>query len=217
MVFQLTDDLIFPDPYLGESDGLIAVGGDYSVERLLLAYHNGIFPWSAFRNEQKLWFCPLQRFVIFPNEIHISHSMRALIRKQQYDVTINRDFEGVIHQCGSLRREQEGAWLGDEVIEAYTRLHQLGWASSVEVWEQDKLVGGLYGVAIGNCFIGESMFSIVPSASKLALIALAQFMNENGGTMIDCQLETPHLKSMGGRFIPYDQYMKILTDYDTDK
>lgn len=217
MVFQLTDDLIFPDPYLGESDGLIAVGGDYSTERLLLAYHNGIFPWSAFRNEQKLWFCPLQRFVIFPNEIHISHSMRALIRKQQYDVTINRDFEGVIQQCGSLRREQEGAWLGDEVIEAYTRLHRLGWASSVEVWERDKLVGGLYGVAIGNCFIGESMFSIVPSASKLALIALAQFMNENGGTMIDCQLETPHLKSMGGRIISYDQYMKILTDYDVGK
>lgn len=217
MVFQLTDDLIFPDPYLGESDGLIAVGGDYSTERLLLAYHNGIFPWSAFRNEQKLWFCPLQRFVIFPNEIHISHSMRALIRKQQYDVTINRDFEGVIQQCGSLRRDQEGAWLGDEVIEAYTRLHRLGWASSVEVWERDKLVGGLYGVAIGNCFIGESMFSIVPSASKLALIALAQFMNENGGTMIDCQLETPHLKSMGGRIISYDQYMKILTDYDVGK
>lgn len=217
MVFQLTDDLIFPDPYLGESDGLIAVGGDYSTERLLLAYHNGIFPWSAFRNEQKLWFCPLQRFVIFPNEIHISHSMRALIRKQQYDVTINRDFEGVIQQCGSLRRDQDGAWLGDEVIEAYTRLHRLGWASSVEVWERDKLVGGLYGVAIGNCFIGESMFSIVPSASKLALIALAQFMNENGGTMIDCQLETPHLKSMGGRIISYDQYMKILTDYDVGK
>lgn len=216
MVFQLTDDLIFPDPYLGEPDGLIAVGGDYSTDRLLLAYHNGIFPWSAFRNEQKLWFCPLQRFVIFPNEIHISHSMRSLIRRQRYDITINRDFNGVIHNCGNLRREQDGAWLGDEIIEAYTRLHRLGWASSVEVWDAQKLVGGLYGVAIGNCFIGESMFSLVPSASKLALIALARWMEANGGTMIDCQLETPHLKSMGGRFIPYDQYMKILTDYDAD-
>lgn len=214
MVFQLTEDLVFPDPHLGEPDGLLAVGGDYSVERLLLAYSNGIFPWSAFRNEQKLWFCPMQRFVIFPDEIHVSHSMRSLIRKQRYAITVNRDFEGVIRNCGALRYEQEGAWLGEEVIEAFTRLHELGWATSVEVWEDEKLVGGLYGVVIGNSFIGESMFSLVPSASKLALIALAQFMSDNGGKMIDCQLETPHLRSMGGRFIPYEEYMKILSDSD---
>lgn len=210
MIFQLNDKLIFPDPYLGEEDGLLAVGGDYSTERLLLAYSNGIFPWSAFRNEQKLWFCPLKRFVIFPNEIHVSHSMRSLIRKQQYDVTINKDFDGVIRGCGEGRSEHPGAWLGDEIIEAYTRLHSEGWAASVEVWDRNNLVGGLYGVLMGNCFIGESMFSRVPNASKLALITLAHWMNANGGTLIDCQFETPHLKSMGGRYISYEEYMEYL-------
>ncbi len=212
MVFELTDELVFPDPRLGEPDGLIAVGGDYSTERLLLAYSNGIFPWSAFRNNQKLWFCPLQRFVIFPEEIHISHSMRNLLRKNLYEVSINRDFEGVIRNCGELRYNQQGAWLGEEVVEAYTRLHHEGWAASFEVWEKGNLVGGLYGVTIGNTFIGESMFSLVPNASKIALIALAQFLADNGGRMIDCQLETPHLRSMGGRYITYDEYMKILND-----
>ena len=210
MIFQLNDKLIFPDPYLGEEDGLLAVGGDYSTERLLLAYSNGIFPWSAFRNEQKLWFCPLKRFVIFPNEIHVSHSMRSLIRKQQYDVTINKDFDGVIRGCGEGRSEHPGAWLGDEIIEAYTRLHSEGWAASVEVWDRNNLVGGLYGVLMGNCFLGESMFSRVPNASKLALITLAHWMNANGGTLIDCQFETPHLKSMGGRYISYEEYMEYL-------
>lgn len=210
MIFQLNDKLIFPDPYLGEEDGLLAVGGDYSTERLLLAYSNGIFPWSAFRNEQKLWFCPLKRFVIFPNEIHVSHSMRSLIRKQQYDITINKDFDGVIRGCGEGRSEHPGAWLGDEIIEAYTRLHSEGWAASVEVWDRNNLVGGLYGVLMGNCFIGESMFSRVPNASKLALISLAHWMNSNGGTLIDCQFETPHLKSMGGRYISYEEYMEYL-------
>lgn len=210
MIFQLNDKLIFPDPYLGEEDGLLAVGGDYSTERLLLAYSNGIFPWSAFRNEQKLWFCPLKRFVIFPNEIHVSHSMRSLIRKQQYDITINKDFDGVIRGCGEGRSEHPGAWLGDEIIEAYTRLHSEGWAASVEVWDRNNLVGGLYGVLMGNCFIGESMFSRVPNASKLALITLAHWMNANGGTLIDCQFETPHLKSMGGRYISYEEYMEYL-------
>ncbi len=210
MIFQLNDKLIFPDPYLGEEDGLLAVGGDYSTERLLLAYSNGIFPWSAFRNEQKLWFCPLKRFVIFPNEIHVSHSMRSLIRKQQYDITINKDFDGVIRGCGEGRSEHPGAWLGEEIIEAYTRLHSEGWAASVEVWDRNNLVGGLYGVLMGNCFIGESMFSRVPNASKLALITLAHWMNANGGTLIDCQFETPHLKSMGGRYISYEEYMEYL-------
>lgn len=210
MIFQLTDEIAFPDPYLGEPDGLLAIGGDYSTERLLLAYSNGIFPWSDFRQGQKLWYCPLNRFVIFPNEIHMSHSMRQLIRKQRYDVTINNDFEGVINGCSENRYDKPGAWLGEEVIEAFTRLNKLGWAASVEVWDNDSLVGGLYGVTIGDCFIGESMFSRIPNASKLALIALAQYMRQNGGSLIDCQLETPHLKSMGGRFISYDEYMNHL-------
>lgn len=211
MIFRLSKKLGFPDPRLGEEDGLLAVGGDLSVDRLLLAYSNGIFPWYSFRDSDILWFCPMQRFVIFPNEIHVSHSMRNLLNKEKYRVTINQDFAGVIKNCGDLRKDQEGAWLGDDMTKAYTELHHQGFAASVEVWDQDdKLVGGLYGVTLGRCFFGESMFSLVPSASKLALIGLADTMAENGGVMIDCQLETPHLKSMGGRFISYDEYMKYV-------
>lgn len=210
MVYQLTKKLSFPDPRYGDPDGMLAVGGDLSVDRLLLAYSNGIFPWYAFREGMIQWWCPMERFVIFPDEIHISHSMRALINKQTYKLTINQAFHEVIHACGELRIDMEGAWLGQEMIEAYTRLHEQGFAASVEVWEDGRLVGGLYGVNIGNCFFGESMFSLVPSASKLALIHLAQFLQKHGGTLIDCQFETPHLKSMGGRFISYEEYMELL-------
>jgi leucyl/phenylalanyl-tRNA--protein transferase len=212
MVFQLDDHYLwFPDPYLGEEDGLIAVGGDLSIDRLLLAYSHGIFPWYAFReNPERLWFCPLKRFVIFPDEIHVSHSMRTLMNKGRYRVSVNEDFEGVIRHCSELRIHEQGAWLGEEMIEAYLRLFEQGFAASVEVWEEEKLVGGLYGVTIGSGFFGESMFSLVPSASKLALIVLAKTMQEVGGKIIDCQFETAHLKSMGGRYITYEEYMGIL-------
>ena len=218
MVFQLDDSLAFPDPHYGEPDGLLAVGGDLSVDRLLLAYSNGIFPWYSFRDcEEILWYCPMQRFVIFPNEIHISHSMRTFINRGEYQVSINNDFEGVIRQCSQLRINEQGAWLGKDMIHAYTELHRQKLAASVEVWADDdttldgyRLVGGLYGVVIGRAFFGESMFSLVPNASKLALIHLAQTLAMKGGTLIDCQLETPHLRSMGGRFISYDDYMEIL-------
>ena len=211
MIYQLTDQIAFPDPRNGEEDGLFAIGGDLSIDRLLLAYSNGIFPWYSFRDSDILWFCPMNRFVIFPDEIHVSHSMRTLMNKGLYHVTINQDFVSVIKNCGDLRKEMEGAWLGDDMTKAYTALHEQGFAASVEVWDQEeKLVGGLYGVTIGRCFFGESMFSLVPSASKLALIFLAKVFAQNGGVMIDCQLETPHLKSMGGRYIPYDEYMKYV-------
>ena len=214
MVFQLSDEMVFPDPHLGEEDGLLAVGGDLSEERLLLAYSYGIFPWFSFRDwPYPAWHCPLQRFVIFPDEIHISHSMRTLMNKRLYKVTFNRDFDGVIEGCCKVddRYHQKGAWLGEEMITAYRHLNRQGYASSVEVWDaRGELVGGLYGVVMGPCFIGESMFSMVPNASKLALISLAQVMSRIGGKMIDCQLETPHLKSMGGRFISYDEYLEIL-------
>lgn len=218
MVFQLDDDIWFPNPRLGEPDGLLAIGGDLSLDRLLLAYCNGIFPWSDYRREQRMWHCPMQRFVIFPEEIHISHSMRTLINRRKYRVTIDRDFEGVIKHCGKLRIDQPGAWLGKEMTEAYTMMHHEGWASSVEVWDNDdKLVGGLYGVTIGRCFVGESMFSLVPNASKLALIFLAQTLQLSPGTLIDCQLKTDHLESMGGRYIPYDEYMKYMPSYNDDE
>ena len=210
MVCRLNDELWFPDPHFGDDDGCIAVGGDLSVDRLLLAYSNGIFPWFAFRRDEPVWYCPMRRFVIFPNEIHVSHSMRTLMNKGRYRLSINEDFEGVIHNCGQLRIDEEGAWLGPNMMEAYTELHRQGFAASVEVWEEERLVGGLYGVNIGRAFFGESMFSLVPSASKLALIHLARTMQQLGGSIIDCQFETAHLKSMGGRYISYDNYMKLI-------
>ena len=212
-VYQLDDELWFPDPHGGNHNGIIAVGGDLSVQRLLLAYSNGIFPWFSFRfREQPHWYCPLDRFVIFPNEIHISHSMKQLISKQCYKVTINQDFEGVIRNCSTVNNRigEDGAWLGPDMIAAYIELHKQGYAASVEVWDGEKLVGGLYGVTLCNAFFGESMFSLVPNASKLALIGLAQILQELEWHFIDCQFETAHLKSMGGRHIPYDEYMQIL-------
>ena len=212
MIYQLDDDLWFPDPRLADEDGCLAVGGDLSIDRLLLAYQHGIFPWFSFRdNEEPVWYCPHERFVIFPDEIHISHSMRTLLNKKKYTFSLNEDFEGVIHNCSKLRYEEEGAWLGEDIIKAYTELHRQGFAASVEVWEEERLVGGLYGVNIGSAFFGESMFSLVPSGSKLALIHLAKTMQELNGSIIDCQLKTAHLESMGGRYISYDEYMKLLS------
>ena len=212
-VYQLDDELWFPDPYLGEDDGLVAVGGDLSVERLLLAYSNGFFPWYAFQMESEPhWYCPLDRYIIFPNEIHISHSMKQLLRQNKYEVTINQDFEGVIHGCSKAqeRNKEVGAWLGPDIIKSYTELHCRGYAASVEVWEGERLVGGLYGVVLRNAFFGESMFSLVPNASKLALIHLAKAMERVDGCFIDCQFETPLFKSMGGRHITYEKYMKLI-------
>ena len=245
-VWQLDDELWFPDPRWGEDDGLVAIGGDLSVERLVLAYSNGFFPWYAFQMESEPhWYCPLDRYVIFPNEIHISHSMKQLLRQHKYEVTVNQDFEGVIHGCSTAqgRNEEGGAWLGPDIIEAFTRLHRLGYATSVEVWEPTdnaegrRLVGGLYGVTLRNAltfgrasscsavsselddtrsigaFMGECMFSLVPNASKLALIHLVKAMETVGGCFIDCQFETPLFKSMGGKHITYDDYMKLLNGH----
>lgn len=215
MVFRLNDDEVgFPDPHLGEEDGFFAVGGKLTPEWLLTAYSNGIFPWFGFReNPDICWYCPMQRFVIFPDEIHISHSMKQLLKKAKYTVSLNNDFEGVIRNCGQVdgRYEHEGAWLGKDMTEAYTTLHRMGYATSVEVWDGDALVGGLYGVTIGRNFIGESMFSIIPNGSKIALIYLASVVSQVGG-FIDCQLKTPHLESMGGRYISYEEYMERLLD-----
>lgn len=233
MVWRLQDDdpTLFPNPHCGDEDGLIAVGGDLSPERLVCAYSNGIFPWYGFKeNEDIMWWCPLKRFVIFPDEIHISHSMKQLIKKGTYTVTINEAFDEVIEQCSrsAQRDEQRGAWLGPDMVKAYKAMFDLGLASSVEVWDENgnpstgsgqtenenvdekcRLVGGLYGINIGYNFFGESMFSLVPSASKLALIFLAQKLQPFGG-IIDCQFETPHLRSMGGRHITYEEYMEHL-------
>ncbi|MDE6717291.1 MAG: leucyl/phenylalanyl-tRNA--protein transferase [Muribaculaceae bacterium] len=214
MVFGLSNEMnFFPDPRLGEPDGLFAIGGDLSPERLLEAYSIGAFPWYSFRSKGEdgpWWYCPMRRFVIFPDEIHVSHSMRTMLNKGECDVTFNHAFEDVIRGCAEHRIDEPGAWLGEDMIEAYSKLYAMGFAASVEIWKDGALVGGLYGVTIGNVFFGESMFSRIPGASKLALIHLARMMSKRGGLMIDCQFETPHLKSMGGRIISYEEYLEII-------
>ena len=218
-VYQLDDELWFPDPHYGEDDGLVAVGGDLSINRLLLAYSHGFFPWYPVNLEDEpKWYCPLDRFVIFPNEIHVSHSMRTMLNKGIYEISFNQAFEQVIQGCSKVdgRDRSLGAWLDGPIITAYTQMHEAGYAVSVEVWqksgEERQLIGGLYGIFLRGAFFGESMFSEAPSASKIALIALAQRLSQIGGKFIDCQFETSHLKSMGGRHIPYEEYMRILCE-----
>lgn len=201
---------LFPKPEKGNGYGRIAVGKDLSPETLVEAYSNGVFPYFDFREGDIEWFCPYDRFVIFPSEIHVSHSTRNLFNKGIYRITYNSAFRDVIRNCSELRIHEEGAWLGPQMVEAYTRLHDLGIAESVEVWRDDKLVGGLYGVHMNGVFAGESMFSLEPGTSKLALVSLARKMQAEGEKLIDCQFHTDHLESMGGRTIPYDEYMRLL-------
>lgn len=220
MIFDLNNTTEFPDPRYGHPSGFYAVGGDISPERLIKAYPQGIFPWYAFKEGQIHWWAPQKRFVILPEEIHISHSMRNLMNKKQYTCSINEDFEGVILGCCHIdqRIEDPDAWLGPELMVTWKELNRRGYAKSVEVWNEDGyLVGGLYGFVSGGCFIGDSMFSIEPSASKLALIHLARHMQANGGNLIDCQLETKHLKSMGGKYISYEEYLKATLESEPIK
>jgi leucyl/phenylalanyl-tRNA--protein transferase len=211
MIFQLDHATEFPDPRYGNKDGFYAVGGKISPESLAKAYPMGIFPYYAFRREPVIWWAPQERFVIFPNEIHVSHSMRNMMNKNRYRCTINEAFPEVIAGCACTdqRIENEDAWLGPDLVDIWLELNEMGLAKSVEVWEDDVLVGGLYGFTCGRAFIGDSMFSLVPNASKLAMIHLARHMEAMGGGIIDCQLETPHLKSMGARYISYDEYLKF--------
>lgn len=203
----------FPEKLVREGGGVVAMGGSLSVGRLLEAYSRGIFPWYAYRFNNITWYCPEERFVIIPNEIHVSHSMRSLINSNKLHVTFNQNFDDVIDCCSIAdgRNLSVYAWLGDDIKSAYKKLAKMGFASSVEVWDNDgNLVGGLYGVTLNKCFMGESMFSFAPSASKFALISLARKLEKDGWKMIDCQMETPHLRSMGGRTISYDEYMSII-------
>lgn len=211
MIFQLDNTTEFPDPRYGNADGFYAVGGEVTPERLVKAYPMGIFPYFAFRYRPIIWWAPQERFVIFPNEIHVSHSMRNLMNKKKFHCTFNESFPDVLAGCADTdgRLEEDNAWLGPELLDTWMELHDMGHAVSVEVWEDDDLVGGLYGFVCGRAFIGDSMFSLEPSASKYALIHLARHMQAQGGGIIDCQLETPHLKSMGARYISYDDYLQF--------
>ena len=207
MVFQLTEKLIFPDPDLAEDNGLLAVGGDLSEARLLLAYKNGIFPWYS-EYEPILWYAPKERFVLFPEKIKISRSMQKLIASQLYNVTINQAFERVIEKCAAVKRPgQRGTWITDDMKNAYCALNKSGYAFSIEVWKGEELVGGLYGVRLGKLFCGESMFHEAPNTSKIALIYLAKNMEVD---LIDCQVHTNHLESMGAEMISFNDYRKWL-------
>ena len=211
-VFQLNENAIFfPSPTLAREDGLLAVGGDLSVERLLLAYSHGIFPWYS-PGEEILWWCPKERFVIFPSEVHVSRSMKKYMKKHKLKIIVNRDFADVMHRCRTKRELIEGTWISDEMEEAYHHLYKAGYAISVEVTEDGELAGGLYGVIIGKCFFGESMFSEKENGSKLALIAFAQMLKQKGFLFIDCQFHTEHLESMGGRYISWEEYDNMLIE-----
>ncbi|WP_312138423.1 leucyl/phenylalanyl-tRNA--protein transferase [Sphingobacterium sp.] len=199
--------LAFPHPRLADEDGLLAIGGDLSEERLLLAYQNGIFPWYD-EDTPILWYSPHERFVILKGNLKISKSMRQVLRSKRFQVTYNQAFEQVIDQCARIVREgQQGTWILPEMKAAYISLHEHGYAHSVEVWEQDQLVGGLYGVKVGNVFGGESMFSKVSNASKVALISLAE---DFGISLIDCQVHSAHLESMGATLIPQEEFLAII-------
>jgi leucyl/phenylalanyl-tRNA--protein transferase len=205
----LTDALWFPPVEKAEADGLLAFGGDLRIERLLLAYRSGIFPWFNI-DEPPLWWCPDPRCVIFPDELYISKSMQQLLKRNTFNITINQNFAAVIQQCAAIRQQQEGTWITTEIEKAYTELHRLGYAVSIEAWQQDELVGGLYGIRMGRLFFGESMFSKVSNASKYALISYVQQLQQEGVVLIDCQIYTPHLESLGARMIPRDEFLKIV-------
>ena len=209
-MYFLTDELVFPPVENANVEGLLAVGGDLSPERLLLAYQNGIFPW--FDNDSIiLWWSPDPRMVLFPNEIKVSKSMKKVIRNKQFRLTKNTCFEKVLEYCSSVPREgQDGTWITEAMKTAYIKLHKNGIAQSYEVWEKDKLVGGLYGVDLGHVFCGESMFSLASNASKFAFIKLAEELILNEYKVIDCQLHTDHLASMGAKEIARKDFMAIL-------
>lgn len=203
------EEIWFPDPTLAEDDGLLAVGGDLSVDRLLLAYSNGIFPWYN-EGDPIMWWCPKERFIIRPSQIHISHSMKKFMKKHSVRIQLNRDFADTMHRCRTKREFKEGTWITDDMEAAYLKLHENDFAVSVESYIDDELAGGLYGVCLDRCFFGESMFSDMENGSKVALILLAELLEENDFVMIDCQFHTNHLESMGGEIISWKEYTELL-------
>lgn len=204
----LTQDITFPNLNEATEDGLIAIGGDLSVQRLLLAYKKGIFPWFE-KNTPILWWSPNPRFVLFPEKLKVSKSMKQVLRNKDYEVTVNKDFKSVITECSIAKRNgQEGTWITQSMINAYIKLHELGYAKSIEVWNKQNLVGGLYGIDIGNgIFSGESMFAKVSNASKVGFISFVQNTNYK---LIDCQVYTNHLASLGAEDISRETFLNFL-------
>jgi leucyl/phenylalanyl-tRNA--protein transferase len=209
-MYYLSKILFFPPVSEADSDGILAVGGDLSPERLQLAYNSGIFPWFE-EDDPILWWSPNPRMVLFLDELIVSKSMRNILNRNIFKVTFNQNFRDVISNCQNIKRDgQNGTWITNDMIEAYCKLHELGIAKSVEVWQDNALVGGLYGIDLGHVFCGESMFSIVSNASKVAFIALVNQLKAANYKLLDCQVYNPHLESLGCREIAREDFMKIL-------
>ena len=209
-MFLLNNDLFFPPLQMADEDGLLAIGGDLSIERLLLAYRSGIFPWYN-EDEPICWWSPDPRFVLYPAELKVSSSMKTVLQNGKYRFTINRAFEKVIQNCKTVSRHgQDGTWISPAMQQAYTALHELGYAHSAETWQDGELVGGLYGVRLGDIFFGESMFSLKPNASKFAFTSYVRILQKENVQLIDCQLHTNHLESLGARMIPRELFTQIL-------
>lgn len=209
-MYYLSQDLFFPAVHLAHSSGIIGLGGDLSPERLQLAYRSGIFPWFE-DGEPITWWSPNPRMVLFLDELVVSKSMRNILNRRIFKVTFNQNFRAVISNCQSIKREgQNGTWITNDMIEAYCKLHDLGMAKSVEVWQNEELVGGLYGIDLGHIFCGESMFSKVSNASKVAFIALVEKLKEGNYKLLDCQVYNSHLESLGCREISREAFMTIL-------
>jgi leucyl/phenylalanyl-tRNA--protein transferase len=208
----LDESIVFPHPSSVKASGILAIGGNLSVERLVLAYNYGIFPWYNV-NEPVIWWCPAPRFVIFPNKVKVSKSIRPYFSQQRYRITFNQHFSDIIRYCQHVpRRGQDGTWINEDIVKTYTAMHEAGHALSVEVWEGEELIGGLYGVLLGKVFFGESMFSLKSNASRFGFIALAKFLEEQGFRVIDCQMENPYLASLGGQYISGAHFQNILQE-----
>lgn len=209
-MFKLNETLYFPSVETAHASGIVAFGGDLSVERLLLAYRSGIFPWFE-DGEEITWFAPRYRMVLFMDAVRITKSTRNLLNRNLFRITYNTTFKEVITQCQQIKRNgQQGTWITDEMFDAYVKLYEAGYAKSVEVWQDEELVGGLYGIDLGHIFCGESMFSKVSNASKIAFIHLAQKLRTEGYQIIDCQVYNEYLESLGCEEIPRELFMKIL-------
>ncbi len=212
-VFQLPDEILFPHPELAEENGLLAIGGDLSPERLVAAYKAGIFPWYS-QNDPILWWFTSPRLVIYPGEFRIPKRLARYIRKPLYQITMDTAFQQVISACANVRRNKEGGtWITKEMQEAYCRLHHLGYAHSVECWHNDQLAGGLYGVALGRVFFGESMFTHFSNSSKIALVSLVTHLRSKDFRLIDCQMSTDHLVQLGAREISGKKFRKHLESF----
>ena len=211
-VFRLTEDLLFPPPALAAEDGLLAVGGDLNKDRILLAYSMGIFPWYS-DGSPILWWSPDPRLVLTPEELKVSRSLSLVIKKGVFSVTMDTAFARVIRNCAEINRKgQQGTWITEEMIGAYIDLHSAGYAHSVESWDSGELVGGLYGIALGKAFFGESMFAIKSNASKVAFVALVKYLKKLNFSFIDCQVTTEHLKSLGAKEVERNKFLQMLKE-----